>query len=428
MPVDRWNRVGAKLVRLQKSRGAAQQGCDIYIGRKVENARWDLPKSVWANPHYCKGGKDDEESLRIYEEHVRKDDSLLRAICTLEGHTVGCWCRVDEGERCHGEVLIKILEEQQRERIRWQLEKAGLEPLRKSSLGEIRQARAWAEHKVWLANATAIDDTNLYMFVPEYYAQLKNQLDWAPEYWPVVSKEHKLFLVVGEYHGTQPCGPFWTPEDEIVRTPNALLRDDQEVVEFAVEFQKYLDKQHDNSRFVDALNRAMEYFALHRNIVREAGRALGVDMLSHDLTKTRIVHCALAYLCHWNIRDIRDENLCDLAKVAIRVGHCEKEDHHPEYETSGKGDVDTCKLFTDRISVHMQKEKPDKIGGWDINPAFIPDKYKTDFDAFRQGWGHLDLYKLAYIPALANTADPQPYDYAKRGALASATRSLDDAE
>lgn len=71
---------------------------DVYIGRP----------SKWGNPYII--GKDGtrEEVIQKYEEHVRSSKILMRALPSLEGKVLGCWC---PPRPCHGEVLIKLLEE-----------------------------------------------------------------------------------------------------------------------------------------------------------------------------------------------------------------------------------------------------------------------------------------------------------------------------
>lgn len=71
---------------------------DVYIGRP----------SKWGNPYVI--GKDGtrDEVIQKYEEHVRSSKILMRALPSLKDKTLGCWCGQ---KRCHGEVLIKLLEE-----------------------------------------------------------------------------------------------------------------------------------------------------------------------------------------------------------------------------------------------------------------------------------------------------------------------------
>ena len=63
-------------------------------------------KSKWSNPFSVKkyGRK---ECLVLYEDYIR-NSSLINDIKELENCTLGCWC---SPESCHGDILIKILNE-----------------------------------------------------------------------------------------------------------------------------------------------------------------------------------------------------------------------------------------------------------------------------------------------------------------------------
>ena len=71
---------------------------DVYIGRP----------SKWGNPYVIGRDGTREEVLQKYEEHVRSSKILMRALPSLDGKVLGCWCYP---KPCHGDVLIKILEE-----------------------------------------------------------------------------------------------------------------------------------------------------------------------------------------------------------------------------------------------------------------------------------------------------------------------------
>lgn len=77
---------------------------DIYIGRP----------SKWGNPYSHKDGtkaefvvKTRKESIEKYEEYIRQS-RLMKDIDELEGKILGCWCKP---KSCHGDVLVKLLEE-----------------------------------------------------------------------------------------------------------------------------------------------------------------------------------------------------------------------------------------------------------------------------------------------------------------------------
>lgn len=78
---------------------------DVYIGRP----------SKWGNPYIIGPDGTREEVIQKYEEHVRSSKILMRALPSLEGKVLGCWC---PPRPCHGEVLIKLLKEIQHDNER----------------------------------------------------------------------------------------------------------------------------------------------------------------------------------------------------------------------------------------------------------------------------------------------------------------------
>ena len=80
---------------------------DIYIGREsyYPNARFS--QSKWANlPNVKKVGI--KKSLELYEKHIRNTPNLWNTLFELKGKILGCWCKP---KPCHGDILIKLLEE-----------------------------------------------------------------------------------------------------------------------------------------------------------------------------------------------------------------------------------------------------------------------------------------------------------------------------
>lgn len=71
---------------------------DVYIGRP---SRWGNPFSI---------GKDGtrEEVIDKYRDWIRNQPSLMSAIHTLRGKTLGCWCAPLP---CHGDVLLELAAE-----------------------------------------------------------------------------------------------------------------------------------------------------------------------------------------------------------------------------------------------------------------------------------------------------------------------------
>jgi hypothetical protein len=76
-----------------------RQKPDVYIGRP----------SKWGNPFQI--GRDGDRATVIlkYEKWLRKQPQLLSSLYELKGKTLGCYCKP---HACHGDVLIRILNEQ----------------------------------------------------------------------------------------------------------------------------------------------------------------------------------------------------------------------------------------------------------------------------------------------------------------------------
>ena len=403
--------VGAKVVRLKKKmNGELVQGCNTYIGRKVSNGRWELPHSIWGNPFFP-DSEGMDKCLKLYEERIRSDKQLWMALDNLEGKTLGCWCKPGP---CHGDVLVRLLEEKKCNEIKRDLASAGLHVLDERDIVGIRNARKWAKHEIWLAHATCLDDSDIYYFEPQTFDYLARE--WpAPDKWVVYTETNQQYYVVGQYTGCQPLGPFCSPQDiTFGRRINfdieegEIVDDDdgdealqklslcEALAKFGKEITPLL-----KSRFLEfhqAISQGEEYLRLHRLMAQQVGYALGISMADHDLTKTRLVQVALAYCWHWPGE--QDPALRKLAMVVIRKGHCELEDHHPEFQAAGHGPLDIHKLFADRVAVHLQKDPHDGRGGWGVKPCFIPKDCELAWSAFVAAYGHLDLYEEAYDKAI----------------------------
>jgi hypothetical protein len=97
-----------EVVRLRRESGKIVQDCDIYIGRACYRGGWSLPQSIWHNPFSVKQyGRDN--AVNMYEAYVRGNTELMLRLDELKGKRLGCWC--EPGEKCHGKILIKLLNE-----------------------------------------------------------------------------------------------------------------------------------------------------------------------------------------------------------------------------------------------------------------------------------------------------------------------------
>lgn len=97
-----------KLVKLCRKNGQIIQDCDIYIGRKCTMGGWNLPQSKWANPFTVREyGL--SEALRRYREYILKNQALLDQLHELQGKVLGCWCKINPSDPCHGDILMELM-------------------------------------------------------------------------------------------------------------------------------------------------------------------------------------------------------------------------------------------------------------------------------------------------------------------------------
>ena len=96
-----------------------------YIGRRgivfINKERFPKQDSIWANPFKIgrDGTRDDvlckyEKLLRdkLYTNDVNKATTYKQDLLKLDGKILGCWCKP---EPCHGDVLLKLIEELKQE-------------------------------------------------------------------------------------------------------------------------------------------------------------------------------------------------------------------------------------------------------------------------------------------------------------------------
>lgn len=95
------------VVHMKRKDGEVVQDCDVYIGRACNMGGWRLKKSEWHNPFFVKE-EGRQAALDKYEKHVRENEGLMSKLETLRGKRLGCWCAPD---MCHGDVLVKLLDE-----------------------------------------------------------------------------------------------------------------------------------------------------------------------------------------------------------------------------------------------------------------------------------------------------------------------------
>ncbi|MEK6882556.1 MAG: DUF4326 domain-containing protein [Nanoarchaeota archaeon] len=85
---------------------------DLYIGRA--NKTYNLLQSKWANPFII--GRDGERSevLNKYHKWILNQPELLNDLYELDSKILACWCDIDKGEQCHGQILLGLREFQKK--------------------------------------------------------------------------------------------------------------------------------------------------------------------------------------------------------------------------------------------------------------------------------------------------------------------------
>ena len=92
-----------------KDRTRPDSSAYVYIGRGLLAGKERFVRSKWANPYSVKR-YGQAEALKRYERDVR-DGPLWDELPELEGKTLACWCKP---EACHGDVLLRLVEERKR--------------------------------------------------------------------------------------------------------------------------------------------------------------------------------------------------------------------------------------------------------------------------------------------------------------------------
>ncbi len=85
----------------------------VYIGRAMRRQPYPMYLgSIWGNPFRI--GQDSpnaEGVVALYRQFVTSDayaDRLRDLLPTLRGKTLGCWCKRNGDEMCHGDVLAEL--------------------------------------------------------------------------------------------------------------------------------------------------------------------------------------------------------------------------------------------------------------------------------------------------------------------------------
>ena len=242
----------------------------------------------------------------------------------------------------------------------------------------------WLLHPMWVTWATELDSTGLWYMLDDDHDLLTSFTNIVVPYIQVKCGNIS-FKIIGH-------SPYLNKADACLWNDKYCLTgivSSDVMIKWAKAVQESMKDEGKNVLWKHAYYDALDYFKLHRKIVRCVGEALDVNMDDHDLSKTTLFQYALGYLFHW--RGEHEDGLKTLAWEVVNKRHLEKEDHHPEYKN---GAVDPIKLFCDRLSVHLQKDKDnDKCNGWLIADHFIPVHFQREWSAFKRRHTYIDLYK-----------------------------------
>ena len=75
---------------------------DVYIGRP----------SKWGNPFLIGRDGTRQEVIEKYRNWIKSQPDLMKALSELRGKVLGCWC---SPKPCHGDVLVQLLNKDQKE-------------------------------------------------------------------------------------------------------------------------------------------------------------------------------------------------------------------------------------------------------------------------------------------------------------------------
>lgn len=82
----------------------------LYVGRNMDFYVKGACGSKWENPYNIKQ-YDRSLCLELYESYIRNTPELYNSLDELLSYKeLGCWCKP---EACHGDVLIKLLNEKE---------------------------------------------------------------------------------------------------------------------------------------------------------------------------------------------------------------------------------------------------------------------------------------------------------------------------
>ena len=78
------------LVHLTQSKGRVCQGCDVYMGPKVNNSEWILSQSLWSNP-FDSHDLTPMQFNEMYSRHIDHTPYLRNSLCKLVRKCLGVY-------------------------------------------------------------------------------------------------------------------------------------------------------------------------------------------------------------------------------------------------------------------------------------------------------------------------------------------------
>lgn len=93
-----------------------QDSNHVYIGRDMSFYVKGATGSKWQNPFPVKKHGLDK-CIQLFEEYLTNNKELLKDIEELRGKDLGCWCKNNGNEPCHGDLLLKLANEKKVEVI-----------------------------------------------------------------------------------------------------------------------------------------------------------------------------------------------------------------------------------------------------------------------------------------------------------------------
>lgn len=114
---DEENPSGCTVVKIARKGGKINVDCDVYIGRRCTMGGWNLQESKWHNPFKVDEKNTIYKVLEDFFFYMKESGrfggrDLMKDLPELRGKVLGCWCKKRGDEPCHGDVLVKLLNEQ----------------------------------------------------------------------------------------------------------------------------------------------------------------------------------------------------------------------------------------------------------------------------------------------------------------------------